>query len=95
MIFLFLTIGGKNYSLGLLPPNEEDVEDEDSVAFFLEFQANLDEGLVGAPRSYNAVSLGQYSNHKKKGKRQKKRQRSSLLFGGKNLFNSLPRLLFT
>jgi hypothetical protein len=50
----FLTGAVRDYVLGLLPPNEEDLVDEESVAFF----QDLDENLVGAPRSYNAVSLG-------------------------------------
>ena len=42
------------YALGLVEPNEEDRVDEESVAFF----QDAEENLVGAPLTYNAVSLG-------------------------------------
>ena len=46
--------GAKKYYAGALEPLEEDMVDESSVAFFQEAEENL----VGAPLSYNAVSLG-------------------------------------
>ena len=42
------------FALGLVEPNEEDRVDEESVAFF----QDAEENLVGAPLTYNAVSLG-------------------------------------
>jgi uncharacterized radical SAM superfamily protein len=52
-----------------VPPNEEDKEEEESVAFFQDLE---EDGLVGAPLSYNAVSLGEYTTTAKMVKTQAK-----------------------
>lgn len=44
----------QKFPLGLIEPNDEDREDEESVGFFEDVGSNL----VGAPISYNAVSQG-------------------------------------
>ena len=55
---LFSAVAAGKLPLGMLrPSDEEDLEDEESVAFF----QNAEEELVGAPLSYDAVSLG--NNH--------------------------------
>ena len=46
--------GGKKFALGLVEPDEEDLLDEESVAFFQE----TDDEVVAAPLTYNAVTLG-------------------------------------
>jgi hypothetical protein len=51
----FYSASASKFPLGLLPVSDDFEEDEESVAFF----DNLDEELVGAPLTYDAVSLGE------------------------------------
>ena len=56
------------------------------------FQAPVGESWVGQPQ--RPLELLDYGKHIEEGFIQKRRQRSSLLFGGQNRFHSLPRKLF-
>ena len=49
-----------------------------------------DRNMVLRKRRHKGLSFLRNLTHRQEGQRQKQRQRSSLLFGGQNLFNSLP-----
>ena len=82
------------YTLNCLPCRfvSSSLTDCDNNSCWLTSYA-ADRNMVLRKRRHKGLSFLRNLTHRQEEQRQKQRQRSSLLFGGQNLFNSLPHKL--